>query len=256
MSIPEFITPSNQLSFSSAIDAAVQSTGDAALIPFLISAANDVIRNAQATLKTPLEDIAEVELTADATGALSWPLPKLLRRILTVRYVQHDTTAEYIPPGSAEWKTPCKYYTAGGTVFFGGLYPNEVVQIAYLTLSYPFTYYARPEVLSSFMVRGVVDSSTLGRPAYYDTMADCWMYLQSDGETYATSLPAEEAMASARKRSANWVVISWFNLLVSGIVSAAMTRRGDTNMSAPAYSQYRAQLTMLKQLETAAGGLR
>lgn len=243
MTISDFNTPVNQVSFSAIVDACIARSGEVSRVSDIVAYANAAIREAQTRVCSSF-DLRELVLYADSDGVLSWPIAPEFRRVRTVWYEWQRLAPTFQRPSKLQRHMRHKYYAANGQLLFGGTMAGEPVDLAYYVWSSPLQYYPKPSLLAKLQGMNLVDAAAVARPAYYDTVSAAWMYLQPDA-TYATTLPAEAAMEAARALSGNWLVTSWFNLIVAGTMSAIMTGRGDTTRSAPFYSQWQNQLATL-----------
>lgn len=238
-----FKTPANQQSFSGLVDAVVLATGKPASLINIVQYVNAVLQECQALGLFP-QDLVEDELTvpSDLTPGTvyTWDRPPLFRSLRTVKYrfaypsgIEGHVYPDLAPPGKVQHNKPWLYYSAQNYFVFKGVGPNDLIDTA--------TYYWFP-VLGYYSVPGVNTSSFPGgpydpRPAYYDTAAMQWMYLQADGITYENSLPDPTQEPIAQNLTSNWMIQQWYNLIMSGAKNRTFLSAGDPRAGAE-YSIY------------------
>lgn len=249
MYMDSFMAVSPKISFSNIVDSFIVRTGEAAAITKIVDYTNLVIRECQMRVLHG-RDLTEIAVAADSTGNLSWEIPSRLRVIQTVRYGTQHIYPKMILPGRLLEGQTHFYYPSTSSYMFSGLLPYEEVQIAYYTWLPPLSYYPTPESKATLVSQELLSSDYETRPAYFDTATDAWMYLQSDGTTYGTSLSTEALMAAARAKSANWLILNWGSAITCGVLSQYYTSQGDATKSPQYYSQYQQWLNNLKLAAT------
>lgn len=238
------ITSKTELSFSGVIDQALAQSGELTSIDNYEGYLNSIIREAQSHTKDP-RDLVESEI-AVTDNPMTVNIPPFFRDMQAVRYTPGDIEPMFMLPGPKQKLLPYPYYISGTKIVFGNVTIGGTVKLSYYVWAPPYSYYPRPDSLSELKNNNLVPGDSKPRPAFYDAAAGLWMYLQADATTYASSLPTEAEMEAARRLSGNWLITDWFAALKAGLISSLFTSKGDTQKSAPYYSQYRTWLTTLE----------
>lgn len=252
MVVLPFKTPANQQSFSGLVDAAVMATGKPASLISIVQYANNVVRECQA-LGLFAADMEEVQLLVpqgqDNSGvAYTWTVPgPLFRSLRTVKYIpgtssqfQGEVYPDLILPGKRQKNKTWFYYRSQNYFAFAGVSDGTTINMAQYSWLPPLGYFAMAGLNTSIFPGGPYDV----RLAYYDFILQEWLYLLSDG-TYGitTGDPATDALYQAQ--SSNWLIQSWYDLILSGTKSKMWTSAGDPRAGAE-YSNYKQQQKLLQ----------
>jgi hypothetical protein len=258
MALP-FKTPTNQQSFSGLVDAAVMATGKPASLISITQYANNVVRECQA-LGLFAADLTEVQeivpVGTDASGApFTWNVSPLFRSLRTVQYIPGDCNnpaglgggtpgpvwPDLILPGKAQRHKLWYYYRSQGFFAFAGAGDNCTINMAQYSWQPQLGYYNQQGVNSASFPGGPYDT----RLAYYDIYQSEWMYLQADGVTYENTTGDPTTDAEYQALSSNWLILNWYDLILSGTKSKMWTSAGDPRAGAE-YSNYKQMQKLLQ----------
>lgn len=255
MALLPFRTPSNEQSFSSLVDNAVMATGKPQSLISIVQYANNVIRECQALglFAADLQEEQEVvPVGTDASGSpYTWIVPPLFRSLRTVKYIPGDNYTvglgnqgpvwpDLILPGKAQRNKAWYYYRASNYFAFKGAGDNTTINLAV---------YSWQPILGYYTIPGLITTSFPGGPysnrlAYYDTQLMAWQYLLVDN-TYADTTGNPATDEQYQTLSSNWLVSSWYDLILSGTKSKTWTSAGDPRAGAE-YSNYKQMQKLLQ----------
>jgi hypothetical protein len=133
------------------------------------------------------------------------------------------------------------YFYAADTYFvFAGVKDGETVKTATYYYAERLGYYGRLGQATSIFPGGPYDT----RPAYYDLNQSAWVYLNSAGDGYVTTLNDPDEEELRRKKSTNWLVSDWRDLVLSGTKAKIWSGVGDPR-GITEYSDYKQMQKLL-----------
>lgn len=203
--------------FSSLVDAAMRRTGRPGMSMDVTIYARAAIRECQRLVRSS-NDLQEAEWVVDASPYISQK-PANFREIvyaeLPGRLTSHGVPVEVVQvqPGRKQANFGAYYYVAGNSLAFSSVEYGALINVAYLTWTQALAYHALET----------------DRPARYDVDTDTWLYAS------ATTPEEEEA---ARALTQNWLLESWFELLLQGVCAKIWTGLADDRARA-AYAGYK-----------------
>lgn len=232
-----FQTPSNEKSFSGLIDAAILATGKPMSLINAVQYANMTVRECQ-SFGLFAQDLVEDVIYPDQ-DAYVWTRPSFFRRARTFKYLTADVYPKLLLPGKVQRNESWYYYAADDYFVFKGVDTGEQIASAVYYWLRPLPYYAQLGVSTSLFPGGPYAT----RPAYFDTLTDEWMYLNTAEDAYEATEPTD---ADARQALAsNWLVKDWNDLILSGTKAKIWNQAGDPR-SANEYSLYKQMQTLLR----------
>lgn len=201
--------------FSSAVDDAIQRSGRPDRKADIIAFVRTSIRECQ-VMRYFRNDMIEDSLIATSDGFV-WEYPVNFRILRTVRYPINNRRGEsiYPPeiyPGRLQQGKTHYYYGGPGYYVFAGVGLAAVIDVAYYSTSKKLAFYVQNE-----------------RPAIYTLETDAW--------TYLTANTLEEQLA-ARQSVSNWLLFTYYDLIVEGAMAKVLKVVGDPRSGA-AYALYK-----------------
>lgn len=201
--------------FASAVDDVIQRSGRPDRKLDIIAFIRTTIRECQIK-RFFRNDMIEDSLIADADGFV-WNYPINFRTLRTVKYptVNRRCQAIYpdeILPGKLQREAVEYYYGGPGYYVFAGVSTNDRIDVAYYTTSKKLAYY---------------DKNL--RPAIYNLETEVW--------TYLTASTIEEQLL-AREKVSNWLLFTYYDLIVEGGMAKVLKVVGDPRSGA-AYALYK-----------------
>lgn len=231
-----FLTPQNERSFSALVDRVILETGRREALLSVIQYVNLTVRECQA-LGLFAQDLIEETIVATANPHIfTRPRGSAYGQYRSLRAVKYETLSYYpkmVRPGRAIEGKTAYFYAADNYYAFHGVQVDENIHLA----SY---YFAKP--LRYFAMLGTTTSGFPGgpytvRPAYLDTDDDTWYYLNGDGDDYTDDLGDDDVEEARQKNAMNWVLESWWDVVVEGVKAKLFKQFKDERASA-AYAAY------------------
>ena len=229
-----FQTPPNEQSFSGLIDAAILATGRPGQLTAAVQFANVVVRECQALGLFAQDMIEDSFVVSDANAAITLDRPPLFRSLRTVKYVTANVYPDLALPGKKQKNKENFFYAADNYFVFKGPTTGEIVAYATYYWSKPLGYYSRLGVSTSIFPSGPYAI----RPAYYDLNESKWQYLNADEDGYEDTTGSTSEDEARQKLVSNWLVSSWYDLILSGTKTKIWTSAGDPR-GATEYSVYK-----------------
>lgn len=241
-----FQTPQNEKSFSGLIDQVLLDTGRTAAMLSAIQYANATIRECHA-LGLFYSDLIEDQIILTGSPFI-WTRPFKFRKLRTAQideYKNFEPDFGYMKmklPGRQQGCEDRYYYAADDYfVFVGG---TSGFHLNTATYYWPksFQYYSR---LGATGVANYPGSGYTTRPAYYDKIAEEWMYLNLVGTAYVNTLgdPTEEEIR--RNNAMGWMTRQWYELIQEGTKNKIFNLFGDSR-AGPTFSMYKSMQGDLK----------
>lgn len=241
MALP-FRSPPNERSFSSLIDDAILATGKPGSLIAAVSAANLTIRECQA-FGLFARDLIEENFVTDASPYI-FTRPSYFRKLRTAKYASSGDYPKFLLPGKIQKNETSYFYAADSYYVFKGMAVGETLDLANYYWAKPLIYYG---LLGTTTVQYPGGPYTT-RPAYFDILEDEWMYLNADGDAYATTTGDADEDALRVVNATNWLVTDWRDMILSGIKAkvwnAASDPRGTVEFSAYKQTQNMFRIAM------------
>lgn len=230
--VSPFVTPDNEQSFSSIVDDVIVTTGRAAAIRSIISAANLTVRECQ-TFGLFARDLLEETFVGDVVPFI-WTRPNYFRSVRTAKYMTSCEFPKLLLPGKYQDGQSYYYYAADDYYAFVGLQVGETLAMANYYWQKALIYYSRLSQVTTTWAGGPYAT----RPAYFDQAVEQWMYLNGTNNGYVSILgdPVEEALR--RKNTTNWIITDWRDMVLSGTKAKIFKSFGDDRQVAE-YSFYK-----------------
>lgn len=232
-----FQTPSNEKSFSALIDNVVMASGKPQSVISIVAYANATIRECQ-TLGLFARDLIEDTISVPSSNTTNqhiWDRPSnLFRSLRTVKYISDDVYPELILPGRKAIGKTYFFYASDNYYVFNGCKPGETIAIAQYFWARRLDYFARLDTNTASVPGGPYTT----RPAYYDSLNDEWLYLNSTEDAYVNTLGDTTEEAARRLAAINWLIEDWYDVIFSGTKAKILAASNDPR-AATEYSIYK-----------------
>ena len=233
MAIQDYITSTNEVSFSQIVDRTIIECGRPTQIATVVAYVNTTIRELQ-RLARFADDLYEDQLTATAQPHIWDEIPSGFRKMKTVHYTLTDTYPVLRRPQRNITEHEGYYYRASDYFVFQGVLLSEPISIAYYKFARKFSYQKR----LGAALTGSADMIT--RQAYFDTDEETWYYLNDAGDAYVTTINDTVEEAARREKAANWLIRDWAELVLEGSKNKLWNSVGDERARG-SYSLYKSQ---------------
>lgn len=226
--------------FSEIVDIVIRRSNRPDFKDDIIAYLNEVIRYCHSTEEF-YRDLVETEV--DAIGEFAerqptfvWDRPKDFRQLKAVKYLGYwenpsDAFPPNIPPGYGQRDAERYFYGVGNKFVFFDQCGLSKIAVAYLKAAPVFQYY---------------ESDV--RPAKYDLSTKTWSYYDATLKEYVPTLGDELLDAAARDLVADWLLIDYSGMLVSGVLTKLFSVLSDPRNKVE-YSNFKESLRYVRTAE-------